>query len=135
MPATPMNDAALRYSPEMALAFQPTLTLRPATKKSCAVRERRADQKPMKTVATTVSAPQVRRAGSMFIWFAGGKVRKWESERSLSGHWASFLEEPDFGAIAHVNELAEDAIEQAMEFPSLRLRHVLAIHSMHDQIG
>src|ERR1051325_328570 len=68
----------------------------------------------------------------MFIWFAGGKVRKWESERSLSGHWASFLEEPDFGAIAHVNELAEDAIEQAMEFPSLRLRHVLAIHSVHD---
>ena len=31
MPATPMNEAALRYSPEMALAFQPTETDRPAT--------------------------------------------------------------------------------------------------------
>jgi hypothetical protein len=35
----------------MALAFHPTLTLRPATKKSEAVFDRRADQKPIQTVA------------------------------------------------------------------------------------
>ena len=39
MPAMPMKLAALRYSPEMAEAFQPTLTQRPATKKSLAVLE------------------------------------------------------------------------------------------------
>ena len=37
MPATPMKLAADRYSPEIALAFQPTDTERPATKKSWAV--------------------------------------------------------------------------------------------------
>ena len=31
IPAIPINEAALRYSPEIADAFQPTLTLRPAT--------------------------------------------------------------------------------------------------------
>src|SRR3954452_1186546 len=54
MPAMPMNDAAERYSPEMAEAFQPTETERPATKKSPAVFEVRADQKPIPMVATTV---------------------------------------------------------------------------------
>src|ERR1043165_8900030 len=62
-----MNDAALRYSPEMALAFQPTLTLRPATKKSCAVLDLRADQKPIQTVAMTVAALKARIQGSMCI--------------------------------------------------------------------
>jgi hypothetical protein len=59
-----MKDAALRYSPEMALAFQPTETLRPATKKSEAVFDRRADQKPTNKVATTVTALKVRIQGS-----------------------------------------------------------------------
>src|SRR3954470_5718493 len=49
-----MNEAAERYSPEIAEAFQPTETDRPATKKSPAVREVRADQKPMAMVAMTV---------------------------------------------------------------------------------
>ena len=38
MPAMPMKLAALRYSPEMALAFQPTLTLRPAPSTHVTVR-------------------------------------------------------------------------------------------------
>jgi len=56
MPAMPMKLAALKYSPEMAEAFQPTLTLRPATKKSLAVLDFFADQKPMKIVTNTVTA-------------------------------------------------------------------------------
>jgi hypothetical protein len=60
MPATPMKLAALRYSPEMALAFQPTLTLRPATKKSLAVLDFFADQKPIQMVAMTVAALKAR---------------------------------------------------------------------------
>jgi hypothetical protein len=55
-----MKLAALKYSPEMALAFHPTLTLRPATKKSLAVFERFADQKPIQIVAMTVAALKVR---------------------------------------------------------------------------
>ena len=51
-----MKEAAERYSPEMAEAFQPTETERPATKKSCAVLDFRADQKPIQTVATTVAS-------------------------------------------------------------------------------
>src|SRR3954466_3400425 len=64
MPATPMKDAADRYSPEMAEAFQPTETERPATKKSLAVFDRRADQKPMPTVTTTVMKEKVKIQGS-----------------------------------------------------------------------
>src|SRR2546430_677291 len=67
IPATPMNEAALRYSPEIAEAFQPTLTLRPATKKSCAVFDFRAAQKPMKIVAKTVRALKARMYGSIVI--------------------------------------------------------------------
>jgi hypothetical protein len=44
----------------MADAFHPTLTLRPATKKSWAVFDFRAAQNPMKMVAKTVSALKVR---------------------------------------------------------------------------
>jgi len=51
-----MKDAALKYSPDMALAFQPTLTLRPATKKSLAVFDFCADQKPITIVTMTVIA-------------------------------------------------------------------------------
>jgi hypothetical protein len=41
-----MNEAAERYSPEMAEAFQPTDTERPATKKSLAVFEVLAERNP-----------------------------------------------------------------------------------------
>jgi len=67
MPATPMNEAALKYSPEMAEAFQPTDTERPATKKSEAVLDLLADQKPIQTVTTTVAALKARIQGSMVI--------------------------------------------------------------------
>src|SRR6266550_7358871 len=62
-----MNDAALRYSPEMALAFQPTDTERPATKKSCAVFDRLADQKPIQIVAMTVTALKAKIQGSVIM--------------------------------------------------------------------
>src|SRR5262245_29860126 len=65
-----MKLAALRYSPEMALAFQPTLTLRPATKKSEAVFDFLADQKPIPIVATTVRALKARMKGSMLMALA-----------------------------------------------------------------
>src|SRR5436190_23661189 len=64
MPATPMNDAADRYSPEIAEAFQPTDTERPATKKSLAVFDCLADQKPMPIVTTTVMKANVKIHGS-----------------------------------------------------------------------
>ena len=59
-----MKDAAERYSPEMAEAFQPTDTARPATKKSPAVFDLLADQKPMTIVATTVTNENARTQGS-----------------------------------------------------------------------
>src|SRR6185503_12832927 len=64
MPAMPMKLAALRYSPEMALAFQPTLTLRPATKKSLAVFDCRAERNPIQIVTPTVTALKARIYGS-----------------------------------------------------------------------
>src|SRR5690242_17281846 len=64
MPAIPMKDAAERYSPEIAEAFQPTETERPATKKSEAVLDLRADQKPIQIVATTVMSENPRIQGS-----------------------------------------------------------------------
>src|SRR5437899_11200800 len=76
MPATPMNDAALRYSPEIAEAFQPTLTFRTATKKSCAVFERLADQKPIQIVAMTVRALKEKIQGSMCMLSKRGKGEK-----------------------------------------------------------
>src|SRR6188474_3112347 len=51
-----MNDAADKYSPEIADAFHPTDTDRPATKKSPAVFEFRADQHPIPIVTTTVTS-------------------------------------------------------------------------------
>jgi hypothetical protein len=62
-----MKLAALRYSPEMALAFQPTLTLRPATKKSLVVLEVLAERKPIQIVTITVTALKARIQGSMVI--------------------------------------------------------------------
>ena len=67
MPATPMKLAALRYSPEMALAFHPTLTLRPATKKSLAVLLVLAERKPIQIVTMTVTALNARIQGSMVM--------------------------------------------------------------------
>src|SRR5205823_4483499 len=71
MPATPMNEAAERYSPEMAEAFQPTETARPATKKSEAVFDLRADQKPIQIVAATVRNEKQRIHGSVRFRTAG----------------------------------------------------------------
>ena len=62
-----MKDAAERYSPEIAEAFHPTETERPATKKSCAVFDLRADQKPIHTVAATVARLNVSIQGWMCI--------------------------------------------------------------------
>ena len=64
MPAIPMNDAADRYSPEIADAFQPTDTARPATKKSLAVLEVFADRKPIQTVTKTVMKENAKIHGS-----------------------------------------------------------------------
>jgi hypothetical protein len=64
MPATPINDAAERYSPLIAEAFQPTETDRPATKKSLAVLDFFAVQKPMPMVAITVIKENVKIQGS-----------------------------------------------------------------------
>src|SRR3954466_6409363 len=78
IPAMPMKEAALRYSPEMADAFQPTETERPATKKSWAVLERRADQKPIQIVAATVTTEKARIQGSTVIgygWGSGSRDR------------------------------------------------------------
>ena len=66
MPAMPMKLAALRYSPEMAEAFQPTETERPATKKSEADLEDFAERKPIQMVTTTVMAEKARIQGSIF---------------------------------------------------------------------
>src|SRR5436190_23899029 len=65
IPATPINDAAERYSPEIAEAFQPTETARPATKKSEAVFDLRAAQKPIQIVAATVRKEKQRIHGSV----------------------------------------------------------------------
>src|SRR4051812_24444373 len=65
MPAIPMKEAALRYSPEIAEAFHPTLTERPATKKSWAVFDLRAAQKPIQIVPPTIRRLNVRMYGSM----------------------------------------------------------------------
>src|SRR5688500_5515656 len=75
MPATPMNDAAERYSPEMADAFQPTETERPATKKSLAVFDFRADQIPIQIVTATVINENVKIHGSTLpSWATTGIV-------------------------------------------------------------
>ena len=62
----PMKLAALRYSPEMAEAFQPTETERPATKKSEADLEDFAERKPMMMVIITVMAEKPSIQGSIF---------------------------------------------------------------------
>jgi hypothetical protein len=59
-----MNEAAERYSPEMAEAFQPTETERPATKKSLAVLEVFAERKPIQSVTATVRKENEKIQGS-----------------------------------------------------------------------
>src|SRR3712207_5990580 len=54
-PATPRNDAADRYSPLIAAAFQAGLTDREATRKSEVVRANRSPYAPMPTVTSTTS--------------------------------------------------------------------------------
>ena len=77
MPATPMKLAALRYSPEMAEAFQPTETERPATKKSEADLEVLAERKPIQMVTMTVTAEKARIQGSTIGGGHGwGRVRR-----------------------------------------------------------
>ena len=63
MPAMPMKLAALRYSPEIAEAFQPTDTERPATKKSEADFDVLAERKPIQMVTTTVIDERARIQG------------------------------------------------------------------------
>ena len=56
MPATPRNDAADRYSPEIALALATGPTVREATRKSDVLRATRTPSDPMKAEATATSA-------------------------------------------------------------------------------
>jgi hypothetical protein len=72
-----MKLAALRYSPEMAEAFQPTETERPATKKSEADLEVLAERKPIQMVTMTVTAEKARIQGSTeLVVGMVGKIRK-----------------------------------------------------------
>ena len=73
MPATPIKDAAERYSPEMAEAFQPTETERPATKKSLAVLEVFAERKPIHRVTATVRKEKPKIQGSTPLRNASGR--------------------------------------------------------------
>src|SRR5687768_7329642 len=82
MPATPMNDAAERYSPEIAEAFHPTDTDRPATKKSLAVFDFRADQIPIQMVTATVMNEKVKIHGST--------LPSWARKRVVMGQRGSF---------------------------------------------
>jgi hypothetical protein len=66
-----MKLAALRYSPEIADAFQPTDTERPATKKSEADLEPFEERKPIQSVTTTVMPAKARIQGSICEKFMG----------------------------------------------------------------
>jgi hypothetical protein len=57
----------------MALAFQPTLTLRPATKKSLAVLEVLAERKPIQSVTATVTKEKAKIQGSTPLKKARGR--------------------------------------------------------------
>jgi hypothetical protein len=62
-----MNEAADRYSPEIAEAFQPTETDRPATNMSDAVFDFPAERNPIQIVPNTVTAANARIQGSTSI--------------------------------------------------------------------
>ena len=55
MPATPRNDAAERYCPEMAAALARVPTVREAARKSSVVRATRTPSEPMTIVAMTTT--------------------------------------------------------------------------------
>src|SRR5690349_20004906 len=84
MPATPMNEAAERYSPEMADAFQPTDIERPATKKSLEVMEVLAERKPIQTVTTTVMNGELKIQGSTPSMKARGSREAMAQRASVS---------------------------------------------------
>ncbi len=110
MPAMPMKLAALRYSPEMAEAFQPTETERPATKKSDADFEVFAERKPIQMVAMTVIPESARIQGLI-------------CEKSMmAGRAGSFQERRLFSSAARRTSAASRAIERVMN-------HLAMIHT------
>src|SRR5580698_6326448 len=64
-PAMPRNDAADRYSPQMADAFNVGGTRRAATRKSAGVRATRTPRAPMTAVTTAVAMIAPRTSGSV----------------------------------------------------------------------
>src|SRR3954447_26067050 len=68
-PATPRNDAALRYSPLIAEAFHVVDTVREATRKSEVVRDSRIPHRPMELVAMTTQTIAVVAAA----WFMSNR--------------------------------------------------------------
>ena len=80
-----MNEAAERYSPEMADAFHPTDTPRPATKKSEALLARPAAQNPIPTVTKTVRALRETIQGSTAASSEENMVSNWEPVPRLRG--------------------------------------------------
>jgi hypothetical protein len=70
-----MKEAADRYSPDIAEAFQPTETERPATKKSLAVFDVRAERNPIQMVTTTVTKEKAKIQGSTPAKRASGAAR------------------------------------------------------------
>src|SRR5574342_731238 len=106
-----MKLAALRYSPEIALASHPTLPLRPATKKSLAVFDVLADRNPIQVVTTTVMALNERIQGSTVRASIGCifVCRKGEREQGVKGGLglrAPTGQQPDFRIVLHVDQLA-----------------------------
>src|ERR1700754_272388 len=77
-PATPRNDAAERYSPEIALALATGPTVRDATRKSEVLRATRtpydpmiADATPTIPIATSATTPEVLMCGSSVLDVVG----------------------------------------------------------------
>ena len=70
-----MKLAALRYSPEIAEAFHPTETERPATKKSEADLEVLAERKPIQMVMATVMEEKPKIQGSICEKSMSVKIR------------------------------------------------------------
>ena len=66
-PATPRNDAAERYSPEMADALSVAGTCRAATRKSAGVRATRTPRAPMIAVMAVTAMMAMTDAGSVIV--------------------------------------------------------------------
>ena len=69
----PRNDAAERYSPEMADALSVGGTRRAATRKSAGVRATRTPRAPMTAVTTVTATIAPRTAGSVMAVRHGGQ--------------------------------------------------------------